>query len=169
MPTNVDKRWFILAVLFLARTAMGFQFQALAALSSSVITDFRIDYTQLGLLIGLYLFPGIVIAYPGGLLGQYFGDKRIAAFGMALMVAGGLLTATEGYPVVLAGRLISGVGAVLLNVLLTKMTIDWFIGREIGTASLSVAGQLASALLWSPYRGSPRTLQPQPDLRARQL
>ena len=134
MLSNVDERWFILAVLFLARTAMGFQFQAVAALSSSVITDFSIDYTQLGLLIGLSLFPGIVIAYPGGLLGQYFGDKRIAAFGMALMVAGGLLTATEGYPVVLAGRLISGVGAALLNVLLTKMTIDWFIGREIGTA-----------------------------------
>jgi cyanate permease len=126
MLPNVDERWFILAVLFLARTAMGFQFQAVAALSSSVITDLSIDYTQLGLLIGLYLFPGIVIAYPGGLLGQYFGDKRIAVFGMALIVAGGLLTATGEYPVVLAGRLISGVGAVLLNVLLTKMTIDWF-------------------------------------------
>ena len=60
------------------------------------------------------------------LAGQYFGDKRIAVFGMALIVAGGLLTATGEYPVVLAGRLISGVGAVLLNVLLTKMTIDWF-------------------------------------------
>jgi predicted MFS family arabinose efflux permease len=121
MPTNVDKRWFILAVLFLARTAMGFQFQSGAALSSSVIADFSIDYTQLGLLIGFYLLPGIVIAYPGGLLGQYFGDKRIAVIGMALMVAGGLSTATGEYPVVLVGRLISGVGAVLLNVLLTKM------------------------------------------------
>jgi MFS family permease len=133
MPSN-GERWWILAVLFLARTAMGFQFQAVAALSSSLVADFSINYSQLGLLIGLYLFPGIAIAYPGGLLGQYFGDKRIAVFGMALMVAGGLLTATAQYPVVLAGRLISGVGAVLLNVLLTKMTIDWFIGREIGTA-----------------------------------
>ena len=32
------------------------------------------------------------------------------------------------------GRLISGMGAVLLNVLVTKMTTDWFVGREIGTA-----------------------------------
>lgn len=30
--------------------------------------------------------------------------------------------------------MISGIGAVLLNVLLTKMTADWFVGREIGTA-----------------------------------
>jgi predicted MFS family arabinose efflux permease len=34
----------------------------------------------------------------------------------------------------LTGRLISGSGAVLLNVLLTKMATDWFAGREIGTA-----------------------------------
>jgi MFS family permease len=134
MLSNAGERWIILAVLFLARTVMGFQFQAVAALSSSLITDFSINYSQLGLLIGLYLFPGIVIAYPGGLLGRYFGDKRIAVLGLALMVAGGLLTATAEYPVVLAGRLISGVGAVLLNVLLTKMTTDWFVGREIGTA-----------------------------------
>jgi len=134
MQSNIGERWWILAVLFLARTAMGFQFQAVAALSSSVIADFSIDYTQLGLLIGLYLLPGIVIAYPGGLLGQKFGDKRIAVFGIALMVAGGLLTATGEYPLVLAGRLISGVGAVLLNVLVTKMIMDWFADREIGTA-----------------------------------
>jgi predicted MFS family arabinose efflux permease len=134
MIPNIGERWLILAVLFLARTAMGFQFQAVAALSSSVIADFSINYTQLGLLIGLYLFPGMVIAYPGGLLGQYFGDKRIAIFGIALMVVGGLLTAAGEYPLVLAGRLISGVGAVLLNVLVTKMIMDWFAGREIGTA-----------------------------------
>jgi MFS family permease len=131
---RAGERWLILAVLFLARTAMGFQFQAVAALSSFVVADFRIDYTQLGLLIGLYLLPGILIAYPGGLLGQYFGDKRIAVLGMALMVVGGLLTATSDYALFIAGRLISGVGAVLLNVLLTKMATDWFAGREIGTA-----------------------------------
>ena len=132
---NTWQRWVILAVLFLARTAMGFQFQAVAALSSFVIVDLGIDYAKLGLLIGLYLLPGVVIAYPGGLLGRYFGDKRTVMVGLALMVAGGLLTMSgSNYPSILAGRLVSGVGAVLLNVLLTKMTIDWFIGREIGTA-----------------------------------
>lgn len=128
------ERWRILAVLFLARTAMAFQFQAIGALSSFVIADFAIDYTQLGLLIGLYLLPGIIIAYPGGMLGQYMGDRRIALIGMTLMAVGGFLTATGNYPTVLAGRLISGAGAVLLNVMLTKMTTDWFVSREIGTA-----------------------------------
>ena len=114
---------------------MGFQFQSVAALSSFVITDLGIDYTQLGLLIGFYLLPGIVIAYPSGLLGQRFGDKQGAILGMTLMVVGGALTGTShDYGVFLLGRLISGIGAVLLNVLLMKMATDWFVGREIGTA-----------------------------------
>ena len=131
----MNNRWLVLAVLFLARTAMGFQFQSVAALSSFVITDLGIDYTQLGLLIGFYLLPGIVIAYPSGLLGQRFGDKQGAILGMTLMVVGGALTGTShDYGVFLLGRLISGIGAVLLNVLLMKMATDWFVGREIGTA-----------------------------------
>ncbi|HLH92549.1 MAG TPA: MFS transporter [Xanthobacteraceae bacterium] len=128
-------RWLILAVLFLARTAMGLQFQAVAALSPYVIADLAIDYARLGWLIGLYLLPGIAIAYPGGMLGQHFGDKRIAILGMALMLAGGLATAVPAsFAIVAAGRIVGGAGAVLLNVVLTKMTTDWFIDREIGTA-----------------------------------
>jgi len=131
----VNNRWLVLAVLFLARTAMGFQFQSVASLSSFVITDLDIDYTQLGLLIGSYLLPGIVIAYPSGLLGQRFGDKQGAILGMTLMVIGGMLTGTSNdYEVFLLGRLIGGTGAVLLNVLLMKMATDWFVGHEIGTA-----------------------------------
>jgi predicted MFS family arabinose efflux permease len=132
--SNASRRWLILTVLFLARTAIAFQFQAVAALSWLIIPDFGIAYAQLGLLIGLYLLPGIIIALPGGMLGRYFGDRRIALVGMMLMVAGGVMTATANYSIVVAGRLISGSGAVLLNVLLTKMTTDWFVGREIGTA-----------------------------------
>ena len=73
----MSNRWLILTVLFLARTTMGFQFQSVATLSSFLIKDLRIDYTQLGLLIGFYLLPGTVIAYPGGLLGRRFGDKQV--------------------------------------------------------------------------------------------
>jgi MFS family permease len=87
------------------------------------------------LLIGFYLLPGVVIVYPSGLLGRRLGDKRIAIFGMTLMVAGGALTASSyNYEIFLIGRLISGVGAVLLNMLLAKMVTDWFVGRELATA-----------------------------------
>lgn len=135
MRSAGSERWLVLAALFLARTAMGFQFQSVAALAPFVLSSLGIDYSQLGLLIGLYLLPGIVIAYPGGLIGQRFGDKPVALAGVALMVVGGVLSmAADNYAAVFAGRLIGGVGGVLVNVLLTKMTTDWFAGREIGTA-----------------------------------
>ena len=74
----------------------------------------------------------MVLAVLGGFLGQFFGDKRVVVFGLALMAGGGLLSAaSETYPMMLAGRLTAGIGAVFLNVLLTKMTADWFAGREI--------------------------------------
>src|SRR5262249_21176821 len=38
------------------------------------------------------------------------------------------------FPVLAAGRLIAGTGAVLFNVMITKMVADWFAGREIVTA-----------------------------------
>ena len=114
---------------------MGFQFQSVATLSYSLVAQFGVTYTQLGLLISCYLLPGIVVAYPGGTLGKRFGDKQIAILGLTLMVVGGLLDGTSmNYATFFGGRLIAGIGAVLLNVLLLKMATDWFVGREIGTA-----------------------------------
>jgi MFS family permease len=131
----VHNRWLILAVLFAARTAMGFQFQSVAATSTSLIEALAIDYTVLGTLIGLYMLPGVVIALPGGMLAGRYGDKTIALVGLGLMVAGGaIMAAADDVILAGAGRLVSGVGAVLFNVVATKMVTDWFIGREIVTA-----------------------------------
>jgi MFS family permease len=34
------------------------------------------------------MLPGAVVAIPGGMLGGRYGDKRVALFGLALMVIG---------------------------------------------------------------------------------
>ena len=131
----IENRWVMLAVLFVARTAMALQFQTVASTGPFLIDGLAIDYASLGLLIGLYMLPGIVIALPGGVLGQRFGAKRVVLAGLTLMAIGGLIMSlSASYPVVAAGRLISGVGAVLFNVMITKMVADWFAGREIVTA-----------------------------------
>ena len=128
-------RWFIIAIIFLARTTMAMQFQSIAPVAPLVVADLGITYAQLGLLIGLYLLPGTVLALPGGLLGQRFGNRRVALWGLALMVIGGFVTASSHslWPV-RGGRLLSGAGGVLLNLILAKMTAEWFAGKEISTA-----------------------------------
>ena len=129
---GVYTRWVMLAVLTTARLAMGFQFQSVGSASPFLVADLGIDYASVGFLIGLYLLPGVFLALPGGFIGKRFGDKRVVIAGLALMFVGGILVgAGDTYKMVCVGRFISGVGAVLLNVILTKMTTDWFADREI--------------------------------------
>lgn len=131
----MQRLWLILVTLTLARMTMGFQFQSIAAVGPRLTEESILTHTQLGTLIGLYLLPGALFAIPGGWLGQRFGDKRIVLAGLAMMTLGGAaLALSELYPVMFGGRLLAGLGAVLLNVLLTKMVTDWFVGQRIATA-----------------------------------
>ncbi len=130
----MHRLWMILATLTLARTTMGFQFQSPASVGP-VLTAAGLSHAELGALIGIYLLPGALFALPGGWLGDRFGDKRVVVTGLAMMCAGGaLMVPALNYPVMLAGRLVAGVGAVLLNVLVSKMVTDWFAERRLPTA-----------------------------------
>jgi predicted MFS family arabinose efflux permease len=127
-----SNRWFVLGVLVFARTAMGYQFQAVGSLSGILIDDLAIDLAAIGALIGLFMLPGLVVAVPGGFLARRIGDKRLALFGLAAMVAGGLITAAGAdLNTAIAGRVVSGAGAVLLNIVLTKMVADWFSDKDL--------------------------------------
>jgi len=129
---DVRGRWQALIVLTLARVSMGFQFQSVGSVAPLLTRGLGVSYADVGFLIGLYMLPGVVLALPGGVLGQRFGDKRMVTLGLLLMFAGGALTGVaHGYPGLVAGRALSGIGAVLLNVLMSKMVTDWFAGREI--------------------------------------
>lgn len=128
----VSNRWLILVVLFAARTSMGFQFQSVASVSPFLIDELAIDYAMLGTLIGLYKLPGILFALPGGMLGKRFGDKQVVLAGLVMMALGGVMVGmADDYATAVLGRTLSGCGGVLLNILLAKMTMDWFAKREL--------------------------------------
>lgn len=131
----MNSRWKVLALLFTVRVSMAFQFQAVAALSPLIMRDFGIGIADLGLLIGLYLSPGIILAFPGGKIGKRFGDKPAVVAGLVLMIVGGLMMAlSPAWEMQIGGRLLAGIGGVILNVLMSKMVTDWFAGKEIATA-----------------------------------
>ena len=133
-------RWTILVALFLARTAMAFQYQAIAALSP-ILADVRgLELAQIGLLIGLYLAPGLLVAVPGSAMAQRFGEKRIVLAALGLMLFGSLLNfVSQSYEVMIMGRILAGIGGVVVNIVMTKLLVDWFQGREIATALAIIA------------------------------
>ncbi|MBV8752432.1 MAG: MFS transporter [Hyphomicrobiales bacterium] len=134
-----ESRWLILAVLFIARFALGYQFQSAGSLAPFLRSDLGIDYAQVGLLIGAFMLPGIAISVPSGFLAQRFGDKNVVAAGMLLMIGGGVLMGVgHVYAVLLAGRLLSGAGGTVLVVVMLKMVIDWFAERELFLFGIAV-------------------------------
>ncbi len=131
----MEYRWVILLVLFFARTVMAFQFQSVAALSPLMIESLAVTLVEIGLLIGLYLGPGIIVAVIGGTVASVFGDRRTVFASLLLMVVGSVMVAeAASLNGLLAGRVVSGIGGVIVNVVMTKMVIDWFAGRNIATA-----------------------------------
>lgn len=158
-----NNRWVMLALVFVTRTSTGFQFQSVASVAPLIVTDLQLTYAELGALIGLYVLPGVFFSIPGSWIGRRLGERRLVVASLALMAAGGLITANAAsFPSAAVGRLVSGVGAVVMNILLTKMVADWFVGKEVSTAlavmlsswpvglgvAVATLGQLAAATSW---------------------
>ena len=138
------RRWMILAVLFAARAATGFQFQSIGSTANLLMQDLGINYSEIGMLLGAYLLPGIVVAFPAGLLGQRFREKKLGLAGLAMMaISGAALSFSDGFVAALVARTIGGVGATIVVLVATKMTVDWFDSREIVLAMSLLADELA--------------------------
>lgn len=131
----MPNRWFALAVLFLIRLTMAFQFQSVAAIAPLLDQTFGVSLADVGWLIGLYFAPGLALALPGGAIGKRLGDKPTVMASLLLMLIGELMMAlSSSWTIQIAGRLVSGAGGVMFNVQMTKMVADWFAGQEIATA-----------------------------------
>ncbi|WP_167853524.1 CynX/NimT family MFS transporter [Roseovarius aestuariivivens] len=159
------QRWAILLALTLARISMGVQFQSIAALAPQISTATGFSLAAIGALMGAYLLPGAVAALFGGWAGQKIGDIRTAQAGLVLMVIGGMAGALlPGFDVQLVARSLAGLGAVALNVMLSKMAGDWFQGRSdlplaMGLLVSSWPAGLALAMLLLPILAQDLSLQ----------
>lgn len=128
-------RWRILALLFLARIGLGLQFQTLASVGDNLVVAYGLDYADIGLLIGLFMAPGLFLAIPAGYWTKYLSDRDMVVFGLGALAAGGLVSAmaTDSWIMGL-GRVLAGIGFLFSTLYLTKMVADWFESREIATA-----------------------------------
>lgn len=152
----MSKAWKILAALTLARLSMGFQFQSVPALAAPLTSEQSLSFAAIGTLTGAYLLPGVAAALAGGWVGYKVGDSRTALCGLALMCLGGFGGWwAASFEVALAWRLLAGVGAVALNVMLSKMAADWFQERPdlptaMGVLVSSWPAGIALAMLCLP-------------------
>jgi MFS family permease len=115
---------------------LAYQFQTIAAITPVLHTELvGFDLGDAGLLIGLYLLPGMVLPLAGGAISQVAGDRFAVTLGFILAIVGGLIPILiSGWTALVVGRLLAGAGGVMVTVIMTKMVADWFVNAEIAGA-----------------------------------
>jgi len=113
----------------------AFVFQSLPPILTLIVKELKLTHSQAGLLMSLFALPAIFLSIPGGLLSDYYGIRKIGIVSLVLMIVGTLIVAlSDTFLKVSIGRLLSGVGAVILSILASQLLSQWFVGREIATA-----------------------------------
>jgi predicted MFS family arabinose efflux permease len=129
------QRWTLLALLFVCRMALGYQFQALGSVSDALGAQMGLGQAEIGLLIGLFMLPGLVLALPAGYAGRHVADRTLVAGGLLALALGGALAAVaESFGMLAGARVAAGAGFVVSTLYFTKMVADWFSGKELATA-----------------------------------
>ncbi len=113
--------------------AFALVFQSIPPILALIISELNITYAQAGLLMSLFALPGVFIALPSGIISDRYGMRKVGIASLSLMVIGTFVVGlSSNLPSIYVGRLISGVGALTLAIVLPQLLSRWFIGKEIG-------------------------------------
>jgi predicted MFS family arabinose efflux permease len=128
-------RWMILAIVYLSILDFAIIFQSIPPILPFIISELDLTYAQSGLLMSLFALPGFFISLLGGFLSDRYGMKPLGTGCFLLMIGGTLLVGLGMDLRILGlGRIIAGIGALTLSILLPKLLSQWFKDRELGLA-----------------------------------
>ncbi len=165
-PARVEKakgRWTILCMVYLGMLGFAITLQSVPPLIGSIVAELKVSFVEAGLLMSLFALPGVFVSIPAGALADRYGQRLIWSISFFLMIGGqALFTAGHSIAVLGAARVVSGIGAMTLMVLLPQILSQWFAGAEIGLAmgllntamplgtvlSLNVLSAIASTSGW---------------------
>ncbi len=129
------RRWIILGVVYLCFLAFAIILQSVPPVLSLIMAELKLSYAQGGLLMSLFALPGIVISIPVGMLADRYNQKTIGIVSFIFIIAGTVIFALgSSLPILVLGRVVSGVGGMTLLVLAPQLLSQWFAGRELGIA-----------------------------------
>ncbi|MFQ5836229.1 MAG: nitrate/nitrite transporter [Candidatus Bathyarchaeia archaeon] len=129
-------RWAILFTSLYAFVAYAFAFQAAPPLIPSIKVEFNIlSDAEAALLMSIVLVPGIFLSLPAGLFVERYGVRRVGFASLVCIVLGCFVTATaNSFIMVLAGRLILGLGGTFVIPAAPAIITQWFTRQELGKA-----------------------------------
>ncbi|MFX0207770.1 MAG: nitrate/nitrite transporter [Candidatus Hodarchaeota archaeon] len=150
----MEQRWMILTLAFFMAFSYFFAFQSYPPMIPQVMEEFDISHVEASLPMSLVSLTGIFLALPTWAFIFRWGPKKIGALGLVICSIGGTISSLSNsfLPIVL-GRVILGIGGVLIIVVSFSIVANWFpreqSGRAMGIKGLDmpIAAILALNLL----------------------
>jgi len=150
----IPQRWIVLGLAALANMAAYYSYDAIAPIAGMLRTR-GLSYADIGLLNAVYSLPNIPLALLGGVLIDRIGAGRAATLASGLCLIGAVLTAIgQPFGLMVAGRLVFGIGSETLYIALLCAIAGWFAGG---------GGALATALFFSLARVGSYLADTSPD------
>ena len=143
-------RWIAVGVFSLASFAGAYLFDCIGPLARVLSVQLRFSNADIGLLQGVCTLPSLGMVLLGGILIDRIGARRSALVFTSLCLAGAALTAlSPRLGVMVAGRLLFGLGSGSLSVAVSTATAKWFRGLPMSfvfgvSLTISRLGSLAA-------------------------
>jgi MFS family permease len=128
-------RWAVLLLASLAMAGNYYVYDSISPLADLLRERLAFTDAQIGWLNAIYSLPNLIMVVIGGLIIDRIGSRKSTIIFGTLCFAGALLTASTGnFYVMVAGRLLFGLGAESLIVAVTTALAKWFRGKELSFA-----------------------------------
>jgi len=130
-----SRRWLILASTVVSFFSVGVTFFAVPPLIPELVERFGLSHLAIGVLMGAISVPAILFSIPLGAAIDRWPARATGNIALTLMAVGALLFAlAPSYAMLVVGRLLFGVGGLVINLLLARLVSTAFAGRELALA-----------------------------------
>jgi MFS family permease len=134
---NARSRWWVLGLISVAIAGDYYAWDSIAPVADLLRRQLGLTQSQIGLLNAVYAVPNIFLCLVGGILIDRIGAARASFLAASFCFAGAVLTAVgRPYGVMVAGRLLFGIGEETLFISLLAGVAQWF---SAGRAALAMA------------------------------
>lgn len=127
--------WVILLVVFVASVAAPLSMAKVPPLMPILREVFALDLSQGGALMSVFAITGLLLALPTGLVMQRLGLKATGLIALGCLIVGGGAGALAGSAgLLLASRVVEGIGMGLITVAAPAIIAAWFPPHKQGMA-----------------------------------
>jgi predicted MFS family arabinose efflux permease len=129
------RRWLVLSSAVVSFFAVAVTFFAVPPLVPELASRFALNHLEIGILMGAIAVPAIFLSIPLGAALDRWPSRAAGNGGLVMMVVGAVIFAlAPSYAALLIGRLLFGIGGLVMNLLLARLITRAFADHELSLA-----------------------------------